>query len=64
MRALNSTVIGGRDLRSLVLPYSHDAGMSELRQQAGGVLQNSIIQNVNAHQQLVYGSRVFGIRPY
>lgn len=30
MCALNDTVIGGRDLRSLVLPYSHDAGMSKL----------------------------------
>lgn len=50
-------------LRELVLPASHDAGMSELHHMSIGTPERAVkTQEANIYQQLVYGSRYFDIR--
>ena len=54
MSALTGIVLGGRVLRSLVLAYSHNTGMSTLGT-VRCVQGKSITQTENVYQQLMYG---------
>lgn len=50
-------------LRQLVLPASHDAGMSELHHMSVFTPEAAVkTQDANIYQQLLYGSRYFDIR--
>lgn len=57
------TSIGSRSLREIALPASHDSGMSELTGANSGLEHNTLTQTYNVFQQLVFGVRVFDIRP-
>ncbi|KAF4553630.1 putative glycosyl hydrolases family 18 protein 5 [Elsinoe fawcettii] len=56
-------VIGPRKVRNVIMPGSHDAGMSKAgRHQFGGVDYNTKTQGYNIHDQLMIGSRWFDLR--
>ncbi|KAF2820997.1 PLC-like phosphodiesterase [Ophiobolus disseminans] len=50
-------------LREIVIPGSHDAGMSEINGARLGTAVNTVTQKLNVGDQLKYGSRYFDIRP-
>ena len=55
--------IGGKTLKQLVLPGSHDAGMSVITGDAAGIPCNVLTQSYGIGGQLNLGSRFFDIRP-
>lgn len=55
--------IGSNTLREICMPDSHDAGMSEITLQDGGVPHNCQNQKEHIYKQLVSGARWFDIRP-
>ncbi|CAG8952237.1 hypothetical protein HYFRA_00000977 [Hymenoscyphus fraxineus] len=55
--------IGSKTLRTLSMPASHDAGISELTYQWTGIPHNTQTQSVHVYKQLLYGVRFFDIRP-
>lgn len=58
------STIGSRQLRSIVMPGSHDAGMSVIEGKTGFVTSEDVLtQTQNIGQQLALGSRYFDIRP-
>jgi len=69
MRVLRD-VIGGRELRHVVMPGSHDSGMSTLQTgvgnghgwMGGGSVDNTATQGLNIYDQLVYGARFHHIQ--
>ncbi|KAH8786043.1 PLC-like phosphodiesterase [Hyaloscypha finlandica] len=62
MQATLST-IGPKTLREISLPASHDAGMSEITQEWGGIKHNTQTQSKPIGGQLIDGARWFDIRP-
>jgi hypothetical protein len=57
-------IIGDRKLKYVVMPGSHDAGMSEIHKATSGASrENTQTQWLNIYNQLVRGSRWFDIRP-
>ena len=54
----NLGVIGGKALRQLALPASHDSGMY-----LGGLAVFGKTQDLNIYSQLAYGVRYFDLRP-
>lgn len=57
-------VIWNRTLREVVMPGSHDSGMSALTgSTVGGVTGNVLTQTLNIGGQLAMGARYFDIRP-
>ncbi|KAH7073646.1 PLC-like phosphodiesterase [Paraphoma chrysanthemicola] len=51
-------------LREIAMPGSHDAGISEFNEGAGGAIAlNTVTQKLKIGDQLKYGSRYFDIRP-
>jgi hypothetical protein len=55
--------IGSKTLREVVMPASHNSGMSDITGWYGGVPHNSRTQSGNLYDQLVEGARWFDIRP-
>ena len=55
--------IGSRTMREIVMPSSHDSGMSEITRSYGGIRHNTATQPFHIYQQLVFGARYFDIRP-
>ncbi|EXJ79162.1 hypothetical protein A1O3_08663 [Capronia epimyces CBS 606.96] len=61
--AQNLPYIGCLTLQDLVLPGSHDAGMSTIKYPAGGDSDNTQTQSLDIYGQLQAGVRYFDIRP-
>lgn len=60
----NLDILGGRTLRELCLPASHDSGMSEIRwQSVFATKSNTQTQILSIYEQLNCGVRWFDIRP-
>jgi len=58
-----NSLIGGRTLKEISLPGSHDAGMSVSQHCSGGIECNTKTQEKDILEQLEAGSRYFDIRP-
>lgn len=61
--AQNLPYIGCLTLQELVLPGSHDSGMSTIQYPAGGNSANTQTQSLDIYGQLQAGVRYFDIRP-
>lgn len=60
----NISLLGGRKLRDICIPGSHDAGMSVLRNKTAFASEaNTLTQGVTIVRQLQFGSRWFDLRP-
>src|SRR5258708_4326471 len=60
----NRDIIGGRTLKQICIPGSHDARMSIMNgETAFATPGNSLTQNLNIGAQLAAGARYFDIRP-
>ncbi|KAK1240137.1 hypothetical protein MKX08_007579 [Trichoderma sp. CBMAI-0020] len=57
-------VIQDRQLQHIVMPGTHDAGMSTISNQiiGGGISENTQTQGINIYNQLYAGSRYFDLR--
>ncbi|KAM3074706.1 Glucan endo-1,3-alpha-glucosidase agn1 [Clarireedia jacksonii] len=57
--------IGQKTLRKIAMPLAHDAGASEVSHslRGPGTLHNTQTQSVPVYSQLIFGARVFDIRP-
>ena len=60
----NLALLGGRSLRHICMPGSHDSGMSEKGTgTAFGYECNTLTQTEDIYHQLMFGARYFDIRP-
>ncbi|KAL2427040.1 hypothetical protein ABEF95_007315 [Exophiala dermatitidis] len=59
----NLDYIGCLTLQDIILPGSHDAGMSTIKYAAGGNSDNTQTQSLDIYDQLKAGIRYFDIRP-
>ncbi len=60
----NLDTLGGRKLRHICMPGTHNSGMSVLRDATiGSIPRNTVAQLLNVHDQLEAGARFFDIRP-
>ena len=59
----NLATLGGRTLRQLCMPATHDSGMSQIGSCRGAIADNTQTQTQGILGQLTQGARYFDIRP-